>query len=91
MPKQCAFDNDRPRGKQAPPLNFCTETKTITVDMNGLGKATGSTSLTVKKAGQVCAHGGECGTGYCLGQPSSDGIKYFCSCKQSTLDFTCGK
>ena len=82
MPKQCAFDGDRARGNQAPPLNFCNETKTIQVDMGDLGK---------KKAGQQCAHGGESGTGYCLGQPSDDGIKYFCSCKQSTLDYTCGK
>ena len=81
MPNRCAFDGDRARGNQAPPLDFCTETKTIKVDMGDTSK---------KKAGQVCAHGGECGTGYCLGQPSDNGIKYFCSCKQSTLDFTCG-
>ncbi|MDO8558132.1 MAG: hypothetical protein Q7S09_03005 [bacterium] len=79
-PQRCAFDGDRPRGNQAPPLDFCTET--ITVDTK-----TGPT----KKAGQECAHGGECNTGYCLGQTSDQGIKYFCSCKQSTLDFTCGK
>lgn len=80
-PQRCAFDNDRPRGKQAAPLDFCTETKTIQVD-------TGDTVK--KKAGQECKHGGECNTGYCLGQPSDNGIKYFCSCKQTTLDFTCG-
>lgn len=87
MPKRCAFDGDRPRGNQAPPLNFCTETKTIKVDMGDLGKSAAGG----KKAGQQCAHGGECATGYCLGQPSDNGIKYFCSCKQSTLDYTCGK
>jgi hypothetical protein len=81
-PKTCAFDNDRPRGKQAPILDFCNETKTIKVDMGDLAK---------KKAGQECAHGGECTTGYCLGQPSDSGIKYFCSCKQNVLDYTCGK
>ncbi len=81
-PKQCAFDNDRTRGKQAPPLDFCNETKTIKVDMDGLNK---------KKAGQECAHGGECGTGFCLGQPSDQGMKYFCSCKQNTHDTSCGK
>jgi len=79
-PQRCAFDGDRPRGNQAPPLNFCNETKTIKVDMNGLGK---------KKAGQECAHGGECGTGFCLGQPSDSGIKYFCSCKQNVHDTSC--
>ncbi|HEY4509746.1 MAG TPA: hypothetical protein VJC15_02040 [Candidatus Paceibacterota bacterium] len=80
MPKQCAFDGDRPRGNQAPPLDFCTTT--MVVD---------TTKLATKKAGEQCAHGGECTTGYCLGQPSDNGIKYFCSCKQTTLDFTCGK
>lgn len=79
-PQRCAFDNDRPRGNQAPPLDFCTET--ITIDTK---------TAPTKKAGQECAHGGECATGYCLGQPSDQGIKYFCSCKQSTLDYTCGK
>lgn len=81
-PTRCAFDGDRPRGNQAAPLDFCSETKTIKVDMGGLGK---------KKAGQECAHGGECGTGICLGQPSDSGIKYFCSCKQNVHDYTCGK
>src|SRR3989344_8478885 len=66
MPKRCAFDGDRPRGNQAPPLDFCTET--VTVDTK-----TGPT----KKAGEVCAHGGEGNTGFCLGQPSDNGIKYF--------------
>lgn len=80
MPKQCAFDNDRTRGNQAPPLDFCTKTKVIDTK-----------AAPTKKAGQECAHGGECTTGYCLGQPSDSGIKYFCSCKQSTLDFTCGQ
>ena len=79
-PERCAFDGDRPRGNQAPPLDFCTET--VTVDTK-----TGPT----KEAGEVCAHGGECNTGFCLGQPSDNGIKYFCSCKQNVLDFTCGK
>lgn len=79
-PQRCAFDNDRPRGNQAPPLDFCTET--IEID---------TTKAPTKKAGEVCAHGGECNTGYCLGQPSDQGIKYFCSCKQTTLDFTCGQ
>ena len=80
MPKQCAFDGDRPRGNQAPPFQFCT--KTVQIDTTKLG---------TKKAGEECAHGGECATSYCLGQPSDDGIKYFCSCKQTTLDFTCGR
>lgn len=80
-PKTCAFDNDRARGKQAPPLDFCNETKTIKVDMGDLGK---------KAPGQECKHGGECTTGYCLGQTSDSGIKYFCSCSQSKLDYTCG-
>ena len=79
-PQRCAFDGDRARGNQAPPLDFCTETITINT-------TTGPT----KKAGEVCVHGGECNTGYCLGQPSDNGIKYFCSCKQNVLDFTCGK
>jgi len=82
MPKQCAFDNDRPRGNQAPPLNFCTETKTIQVQ-------TGAQST--KRAGEVCAHGGECATGICLGQPSDQGIKYFCSCSQTRHDTSCNK
>ena len=81
-PKQCAFDNDRSRGKQASPLDFCNETKTIKVDMGGLGK---------KKAGQECAHGGECATGICLGKPSDNGIKYFCSCRQNAHDTSCVK
>jgi hypothetical protein len=81
-PARCAFDGDRPRGNQAAPLDFCTQTKKIQVDMGGLGK---------KKAGQQCVHGGECGTGICLGQPSDQGIKYFCSCSQTRHDTTCGK
>ncbi len=82
MPKTCAFDNDRSRGKQAAPLNFCTTTTKIQVN-------TGVQAT--KKAGEVCNHGGECGTGICLGQPSDNGIKYFCSCKQNVHDYTCGK
>jgi hypothetical protein len=81
-PKMCAFDNDRPRGKQAPPIDLCTETMKVKVDMGNLG---------TKKAGQECKHGGECGTGICLGQPSDSGIKYFCSCKQNAHDTSCGK
>ena len=81
-PNRCAFDNDRPRGNQAPPLDFCNETKTIKVDTG---------SLATKKAGQECAHGGECGTGICLGQPSDQGIKFFCSCSQTKHDYSCGK
>ncbi|MDO8523492.1 MAG: hypothetical protein Q7S12_04430 [bacterium] len=82
-PKQCAFDNDRVRGKQASPLDFCNQT--IKVDMGGLGNTAN------KKAGQECAHGGECQTGFCLGQPSDNGIKYFCSCKQNVHDTSCNK
>lgn len=79
--KQCAFDNDRPRGKQAPPLDFCNEAITV---------SPGPTPGT-KKAGQECQHGGECATTFCLGQTSDQGIKYFCSCAQNRLDFTCGR
>jgi hypothetical protein len=79
-PPRCAFDGDRPRGNQAPPLDFCTET--ITVD---------TTTVGTKKAGEVCQHGGECATGYCLGQPSDSGIKYFCSCSQTRHDTSCGR
>lgn len=78
--KQCAFDNDRTRGKQAPPLDFCIKAISTT------GPQTGT-----KKAGEVCVHGGECTTGNCLGQPSDQGIKYFCSCDPFKLDFTCNK
>jgi hypothetical protein len=83
-PKQCAFDAERPRGSQAPPLEFCNET--VTVPAGNAVPAQGK-----KKAGEVCNHGGECTTTYCLGQPSDSGIKYFCSCSPSKLDFTCGK
>lgn len=81
--KQCAFDNDRTRGKQAPPFDFCNET--VTAKMPS-AQGTGS-----KKAGEVCLNGGECQTGYCLGQPSDNGIKYFCSCSQSKHDTSCNK
>ena len=79
-PKQCAFDNARPRGNQAPPLDFCTENLGVKVDMGNLGK---------KAPGAQCVHGGECSTGNCLGQPSADGIKYFCSCDPFKLDYSC--
>ncbi len=81
-PQRCAFDADRPRGNQAAPLDFCTETKTIQVDTGKLG---------AKRAGEVCQHGGECATGICLGQPSDSGIKYFCSCSQTRHDTSCNK
>jgi hypothetical protein len=58
--KQCAFDNDRPRGNQAPPISFC-ETTTTTTNIPPKG---------TKKPGEVCVHGGECTTGNCLGLAS---------------------
>jgi hypothetical protein len=78
-PKQCAFDNARPRGSQAAPLDFCNQTVTVNT-----GSAKGT-----KRAGELCQHGGECATGNCLGQPSDQGIKYFCSCDPFRLDYSC--
>lgn len=79
MPKQCAFDADRPRGNQAAPLNFCNETKTIQVNMN----------LGLKRAGEECNHGGDCKTGICLGVVDSGPRKNLCSCSQSRHDTSC--
>lgn len=37
IPSRCAFDNDRPRGNQAPPLNWCPPTTTI-IPPSGSGR-----------------------------------------------------
>ncbi len=66
----CAFDNDRPRGSQAPPLKFC-------------GSSSKAASIATKKsAGQACQHGGECQSGMCLGVVP--GQHYVCSCIDPT-------
>jgi hypothetical protein len=38
IPSRCAFDNDRPRGNQAPPLNWCFIRETITPSEEGSGR-----------------------------------------------------
>ncbi len=77
--KQCAFDNDRPRGKQAPPLSFCTSSKSSVA------------ATAKKKAGELCQHGGQCNTGNCVGEGPDFGKVYRCSCNPFRLDYTCGK
>jgi hypothetical protein len=39
IPSRCAFDSDRPRGNQAPPLNWCPPTTTIPIP-SGAGRPT---------------------------------------------------
>lgn len=80
--KQCAFDNDRPRGSQAKPLEFC----------DGTTARTASSAAAKKKAGGACKHGGECNTGKCVGIHSYNRpIEFFCSCSDTRLDTSCGK
>lgn len=46
--------------------------------------------------GDICQHGGECDSGYCLGIPNNDlsgqaqgGRTYKCSCEQNRFNFNC--
>ena len=38
IPDRCAFDNDRPRGNQAPPLNWCPISQDMIEVNNGTGR-----------------------------------------------------
>lgn len=67
--QRCAADNDRPRGVNAAPVNFCGQSQSRTIS-----------APSKKNAGELCAHGGECKTGYCLGVVP--GREYRCSCHQ---------
>ncbi|RJQ16890.1 hypothetical protein C4573_02410 [Candidatus Woesearchaeota archaeon] len=65
--KTCPFDNGRPRGSQAPPLEFC--------------EATAQPQQPEKKLpGALCQHGGECTTGNCVGEGMGPPWTYRCSC-----------
>ena len=68
--QRCAADNDRPRGINAPPYKFCSSSS-----------AAASTAAK-KKAGELCQHGGDCQSGWCLGVVP--GREYRCSCIDPT-------
>jgi len=69
IPARCPFDNDRARGNQAPPLEFC-------------GSPVAAPAPTLGSAGDVCQHGGQCQTGNCIYTSGlgADRI-YRCSCE----------
>lgn len=67
VPTRCAFDNERPRGNQAPPLDFCIP-------------ETEKPQPAKKSAGQICQHGGECNSGNCVGVGQGPPWTYECSC-----------
>lgn len=51
-----------------------------------------SSKPALKRVGEVCQHGGQCNTTYCVGVPDYyKGMQYFCSCSQWKYDTTCGK
>lgn len=77
--QRCAFDESRPRGNQAAPIEFCDVTVTET-------QVKGS-----KKPGEVCQHGGECATGNCIGIGPDFGKVYQCSCDPFKLDTSCAQ
>lgn len=79
VPRQCAFDGERPRGSQAPPLDFCTTTTTTSAP----------TGRGAKKPGEICRHGGECTTGNCVGEGPDYGKVYKCSCDPFRLVYGC--
>jgi len=65
--KRCAYDNERPRGAQAPPLDFCTEKEQPKQEQ-------------LKRVGEVCGHGGECETGNCVSVGQGPPWIFECSC-----------
>jgi hypothetical protein len=77
---RCSADVNRPRGVNALTIDSCATASTST------------TTTTKKKAGELCKHGGECITGWCLGtgRPNNQDI-YQCSCRQDRLDTSCNK
>jgi hypothetical protein len=71
---RCAFDINRARGTQAPPIGSCPAVQTPPA-----GK---------KNPGEVCQHGGECRTGNCVGVGQGPPWVYECSC--DPFKFTTG-
>lgn len=73
---RCAADINRPRGVNAPPINGCPKP--------------GTTPAGTKQPGEVCKHGGDCASTFCLGtgRPYGTDLQQ-CSCKQSVYDITC--
>ena len=75
--QRCAYDESRPRGNPAAPIEFCDVSVTET-QVKG-----------TKKLGEVCQHGGECTTGNGIGIGPDYGKVYQCSCDPFKLDFSC--
>lgn len=63
---RCAFDINRARGTQAPPVGSCP--------------APTAPEPGKKEPGEVCQHGGECRTGNCVGTGQGPPWTYKCSC-----------
>ena len=76
--KQCAYEGERPRGYQSPPLTFCDGAYT-----GNLGP--GNPPQGKKNPGENCQHGGECRTGNCIGVGPPYGQVYQCSCNPFKL------
>ncbi len=74
--KTCPFDNARPRGSQAAPLNFCVDNPA-------------PQQPTKKAVGELCAHGGECQTGNCVGVGQGPPWTYRCSCNAFKYETNC--
>ena len=80
--KQCAYEGERPRGYQAPPLTFCNGPYTGNV-------GPGNPPQGKKSPGEICQHGGECRTGNCVGDGTPYGQIYRCSCNPFRLEYGC--
>ncbi|HLG23930.1 MAG TPA: hypothetical protein VI564_03315 [Candidatus Nanoarchaeia archaeon] len=80
--KQCAFEGERPRGSQAAPLTFCNGAYTGNV---GPGNAVSEK----KNPGEICKHGGECRSGFCVGDGPPYGLVYRCSCTMFSITYGC--
>ena len=70
---RCAYEAERPRGTMASPLNFCPGGVS-----GNLGP--GNPAQGKKEPGEICAHGGECRTGNCVGVGMGPPWIYQCSC-----------
>lgn len=74
--KMCPFDNARPRGSQAAPLDFCQDNPA-------------PQQPSKKAVGELCAHGGECQTGNCVGVGQGPPWTYRCSCNAFKYETNC--
>ncbi|MEK6968313.1 MAG: hypothetical protein AABX51_06795, partial [Nanoarchaeota archaeon] len=74
-PRFCAFDINRPRGANAPPISFCPPI------------VSGGVAQQKKDVGATCNHGGECTTGNCVGVGMGPPWTYQCSCNPFRMEY----